>query len=196
MYGLVQEWLDGLEPQAPLSGHLLAVQRDLRVPDLRILPLLQRRVALPQRPAEPQPVLQKGWFHVEHSPVQPAPTLPRGALHQPVHLRIDYLHEECSRQFRQAADILAVQARCIRLIPAVLESDAVRRLQRSGRTAAGWPPPREMSWSVCRVRNDRPRPTRKIGLEDGCLAGPIGPVDQIQRADQNSSAASLRLRTP
>src|SRR5689334_2858908 len=52
-----------------------------------------------------------------------------------------------------------------------------------------------MSCSVCRVRNDRPRPTRKADSRMEVLPDPLGPKTRF-RPGANSSAAVERLRRP
>src|SRR5512147_2566326 len=59
-----------------------------------------------------------------------------------------------------------------------------RRLSRS----------REISCSVCRVRNDRPRPTRKADSRTDVLPDPLGPKMRL-RPGRKSSAAVAMLRT-
>ena len=141
-----------------------------RLPGTRIQVLPECGVALAQRPTESGPVLQESWFHVEHSPVQPAAALCRSALHQPMNLGIDDFHEERRRQFSQALDIAAVQSGGIGFVPAILEPDPV------GADPAVWAKTVQVVGVASdeAVRVPRPEgsapPDQESRLEDGSLA--------------------------
>ena len=98
---------------------------EFAIPDLGILTGLQGGVALTQSAAVAQPVRQKLWFHVEHSPVQPAATLCRTALHQPMDVGVDDLDEDDGRQLSQRLGVATVNACGVVAITLVLEADAM-----------------------------------------------------------------------
>src|SRR5712675_3464319 len=92
----------GQRPAARLCQQF-AQAGQLRLPGGRIRALLQRCVALPEGLRIVRPGADKTMFHVEHSPIQPAPTVGRALLDQAVNPRIEYLHGEGFGELGQRA---------------------------------------------------------------------------------------------
>ena len=168
-----------LEPRSPKFSHLLPVGNEFGFPGAGVEVLTQRRVTLPECATESGPVLEEGWFHVEHSPVQPASAFGRRPLHQAMDLRVDDLHEERRRQFGQALDIPAVQPRGIGLVAPVLETDLVRRIFRLGEHGEMVGMPRNEAVRVPGPEGS-PAAYQEGGLKNRGLAGPVGAVDEIE----------------
>src|SRR5690349_1536533 len=110
--GLLKAWDQPAERALPCFCDCRAVPDQLAIPGAYFgSPYPEGSVPLLERSVVPGPVNSKGWFHVEHEPVEPAAT-PLGTLiNQLVDLGIDRLDRQHARQLQQRCRWLPIDPR-------------------------------------------------------------------------------------
>ena len=83
------------------SGKHPGQAHQFRVPGAGIASGSERRIALLQGAGVVHPHPNEAWFHVEHSPVKPAPAVSRALLDHPVNPRIEHLDRKGLGQLGQ-----------------------------------------------------------------------------------------------
>jgi len=86
--------LQGFDQLRSRAREQFAKSHQFTIPEARVGPTFEGRIALAQRPAIPLPVTHEIWFHVEHRPVQPSAPLWRPLLDQTVNPWVDRLDRE------------------------------------------------------------------------------------------------------
>jgi len=165
----------------PSFGYGHPVLHELTIPsrDLAVA-CTQRGVALLQSAVVASPMQTKGWFHVEHQPVEPASPPFWTLINELVNLGIDCLDGKHAGELEQGQRIRTVDPGACASICADLDAGAF------GRQVV-----RAAEYGELRlVVPDKPlgtaRPERSAAaqqeyrLENGCLAGPVFPGDEIE----------------
>ena len=181
-----------LEDPLARLGDRLALRDQLFVPAFDgDRPAPERGVPLLQRPVVPRPVESKGWFHVEHQPVQPA-SAPLGALvDELVDLRIDGLHGDDAGQLEQRPCILAIDPGARAAVRGDFDSGLLgRRIVRTAVYGQLGLAMADEPFAVARAEGPSAA-QQENGFEDGGLAGAVFPGDQVELGQRTRA---LRIR--
>src|SRR6185437_14599863 len=164
----------------------LPERRHFHVPRLRCpASRSQRRVALPNRPSVTNPPIRELRFHVEHSPIEPAPPSPPSLLDELVNLRIDHLHRKNPREVRERPHRPGVDTRPRALPPVDLEPDRMDEppslRSRTLRPPENHQAPLPVANQPLRIPGTKGPATtqQKHGLEQGGLARAVAAPDEV-----------------